>query len=324
MTRALVCVFVAVGTLLAQPALSEQRPVVWTLQKLLTEPARLVLADVVAVDREHPDDIAIGYATMRVVRVYRGSMEHEVIRVPEYRMFVGCGPRGTQYTPGTHGTLLLIGLADEDSETRADDGMPIVPTALWDPAAYRTVGLGSGASDETILALMTIAEGIDKGKDDGVAEAQALVVDRLMQSVNPHALPAWFLLEALTEGLVSVDDENLRTIASSALEVASRTADGDRLSAVGGLIGMLRERGMMREFLRPIIALCDHPSQGQQWWSNLSRSARWSVAWFAEQHGLEFDKNRGAWEQLDVVVALLAAAERGESDDAAEPVDPTR
>lgn len=292
-------VVIVLGCALAVPARADNRPVLWNIEELLTKPPRLAVVEVVSVKRGVEVSPLPGVATMRVVRVYRGVIDHDTISVPEIEAVRSMGSMQTRFSLGSR---LLIGLAADESEPVGDDDPPVIQLALSNPTAFRALEPVGGHSFGVIESLLAFASSGDE------AGASPLLNPDHFQPTTRSS--AWLVVEAISTGLLTPTDQQLRPIAAWALSDAATSTDASQLDAAGSLIRVLRERGLLPEFLRPVIALCDSPRDGPRSWSSARGSARWSVAWFAEQHGLSFDKSRGAWEQLDGVVAILKVADR--------------
>lgn len=290
---------VLMGCCSAASARADSRPELWNIQELLTKPPRLAVMDVVSVERGVESSPLPGMATMRIVRVYRGVIDHDIISVPEIE---GVRSMGSMQTRFSLGSRLLIGLAGDEANPVGNDDPPMIRLALSNPTAFRElepVGPHSFGVIERLLALAS--------SGDGAGVSPLLDLDHLQPTTRSSA---WLVVEAISTGLLTPTDQQLRPIAAWALADAVTATTASQLDAAGSLIRVLRERGLLAEFLRPVIALCDSPRDGLRSWSSARRSARWSVAWFAEKHGLSFDKSRGAWEQLDDVVAILKVADR--------------
>ncbi|MEM8756367.1 MAG: hypothetical protein AAGF47_01120 [Planctomycetota bacterium] len=259
----------------------------------------LAEVEVLVVPGGHGGPIQEFLAEMRVLHVYRGRIEHETIRVPFTRFPIGACPRLP--VSFAQGSRLLIGLAAPEDWAAVETDAPVVPVAIKNATSYRA--LKTDADPRRARGCIAELYGMLNGPRDEAADARRLLYERFTAFARQDTSSKELLLRAAIEGILSPSDADVLAAADWALDAVapSRSRLFDDL---GGLaFALLRERDLAVQRLRKIFALSDHPA------FVVRRNARSAIHRIAQEFGLPYDSQLGAWYQVDRVVAILEAAE---------------
>ncbi|MEL7485057.1 MAG: hypothetical protein AAFN41_11990 [Planctomycetota bacterium] len=295
-------VVIVLSCFLAVSAHADGRPVLWHLGAMLANSARVVEAEVVSVrrgsDRPIRWDGPAGVAELRVRHVYKGDMTHERFVVNEIPFRVGCFGPGLRFEPGAR---VLIGLAGAEHEGVSSHGRLVIPPALGNGTSCVALpGRVHSESERALVeALVEVANG--PGPEARVAEE---TIARILGGLGRQTTTVKrLLLGASTGRLVALSDAHVEVLADFALFARHEPAIVWQWSNVGTALGLLRERELIHLYVPRVVVLADHADIG------LRLHARAALRWFADAHELDYDQNKGGWEQVDDVTRLLEAAE---------------
>ncbi|MEO1534653.1 MAG: hypothetical protein AAFS11_03715, partial [Planctomycetota bacterium] len=177
----------------------------------------------------------------------------------------------------------------------------VIPPALGNGTSCVALpGRIHSESERTLVeALVEVAN--EPGPEARVAEETiALILEDLDR--QPTTVKR-LLLGASTGRLVALSDAHVEVLADFVLFAQPEPAIVWLWSDVGTTLGLLRERGLIHLYLPQVVVLSDHADIG------LRLHARAALRWFADAHELDYDQNKGGWEQVDDVTRLLEAAE---------------